>query len=171
MNNNWTHERIPRRADCLQWDGKNTDEILGFLAKNLIIGELYCGNEYILIKQDGCIATSIKHGIWILKGEDGVIWYYSDSQHKLMYRPIDDELERLRAFAREIIEECINGNSQSIDEDFILDIAGSHRLVATHFPDSPCGELCVCREKYGDVDFDLIGVECVRLAESLKAPA
>ena len=100
---NYTHERIPRRAECLQWDGKNTDEILGFLAKNSIIGELYRGDEYILIKQDGCIATSIRHGIWILKGEDGVIRYYSNSQHKLMYRPIDDELERLRAFAREIV--------------------------------------------------------------------
>ena len=100
---NYTHERIPRRAECLQWDGKNTDEILGFLAKNSIIGELYRGNEYILIKQDGCIATSIRHGIWILKGEDGVIRYYSDSQHKLMYRPISDELERYKAFAREII--------------------------------------------------------------------
>ena len=103
MKNNYNYERIPRRAECLQWDGKNTDEILGFLAKNSIIGELYRGNEYILIKQDGCIATSIRHGIWILKGEDGVIRYYSDSQHKLMYRPISDELERLRAFAREII--------------------------------------------------------------------
>ena len=103
MSHEYNYERIPRRAECLQWDGKNTDEILGFLAKNSIIGELYRGNEYILIKQDGCIATSIRHGIWILKGEDGVIRYYSDSQHKLMYRPINDELERLRAFARDIV--------------------------------------------------------------------
>ena len=103
MSHEYNYERIPRRAECLQWDGKNTDEIFGFLAKNSIIGELYRGNEYILIKQDGCIATSIRHGIWILKGEDGVIRYYSDSQHKLMYRPISDELERLRAFARDIV--------------------------------------------------------------------
>lgn len=96
MSHEYNYERIPRRAECLQWDGKNTDEIFGFLAKNSIIGELYRGNEYILIKQDGCIATSIRHGIWILKGEDGVVRYYSDSQHKLMYRPIDDELERLK---------------------------------------------------------------------------
>ena len=104
MSHEYNYERIPRRAECLQWDGKNTDEIFGFLAKNSIIGELYRGNEYILIKQDGCIATSIRHGIWILKGEDGVVRYYSDSQHKLMYRPISDELERLRAFAREVID-------------------------------------------------------------------
>ena len=104
MNNDWTHERISRKAEAHQWDGANTDHILGFLARNSIIGELYRDNEYILIKQDGCIATSIKHGIWILKGEDGVIRFYSDAKFRLMYRPIDDELERLRAFAREVIK-------------------------------------------------------------------
>ena len=116
---NYTHERIPRRADCLQWDGKNTDEILGFLAKNSIIGELYRGNEYILIKQDGCIATSIRHGIWILKGEDGVIRYYSDSQHKLMYRPISDELERLRAYMLDTLVHGYSANDAAVKYGFM----------------------------------------------------
>lgn len=129
MKNKYNYERIPRRAECLQWDGKNTDEILGFLAKNSIIGELYRGNEYILIKQDGCIATSIRHGIWILKGEDGVIRYYSDSQHKLMYRPISDELDRLRAFKLDVLSLIAHG-FQDVDTHYLKAIVEKHGMAA-----------------------------------------
>ena len=166
MKNKYNYERIPRRAECLQWDGKNTDEILGFLAKNSIIGELYRGNEYILIKQDGCIATSIRHGIWILKGEDGVIRYYSDSQHKLMYRPISDELERLRAFAREILD---RDRGDDIGGDELQELGEKYGMLELHFPIAPCGELCSCADVYHFIEFDHGTVKCYRLAGSLKA--
>jgi hypothetical protein len=109
MSNKYTHERIQRRAKCLQWLPDNTEAVMSFLARSGCIGELYREGQYILIKQDGCFATSIKHGTWILTGEDSALRFYNDKQHKLMYRPIvkDDELERLRAFAREILNlEC-----------------------------------------------------------------
>lgn len=168
MKNNYNVERISRKGEAYQWTGENTENILGFLARHEMIGELYRDGAHILVRYDNCIYNSINHGTWVLEGEDGKIRFYDDETFKLMYRPIDDELERLRAFARKIISEAILGY-KTINENYILDSAGSHKLVATHFPSEPCGEICACREKYGDVDFDLIGVECVRLAESLKA--
>ena len=171
MKNNWTHERISRKAEAYQWDGSNTDQVFGLLAQHGMVGELFRDNQYIQVYYEQSYDSTLRKSDWLLIGEDSILRFYPDEKFRLMYRPIDDELERLRAFAREVIAECIDGHCQSIDEIFILDIAGSHRLVATHFPIEPCGEICACREKYGNVDFDLVGVECVRLADSVEAVA
>lgn len=91
-------ERISRKGERIQWDGSNTDDVMGLLARGGLIGELYRDNQYILIRSDGTVDTSIKHGTWVLMGEDRKIRFYSDDDMKLMYIPIvkNDEMEQLR---------------------------------------------------------------------------
>ena len=102
-----THERISRKAECIKWDGQNTVAVMGMLARNAMIGELYRGGEFILVYHDGGMLTSLNRGTWVLIGEDERVRFYSDADMQMMYRPINDELERLRAFARDILNlEC-----------------------------------------------------------------
>ncbi len=99
---NYTHERIPRRADCLQWNGKNTQEVMARLTQHNMIGELY-RDIHMQVYRGGSYDDTLNIGMWLVVRENGELCFYTDDQHKLMYRPIDDELERLRAFAREIV--------------------------------------------------------------------
>lgn len=78
MKNKYNCERISRKAEAYQWDGSNTEKILGFLARHDMIGELYRDGAYILVMHDGCMLTSINHGTWVLRGEDGNIRFYDD---------------------------------------------------------------------------------------------
>lgn len=98
----YTHERIPRRASCLQWDSSNTPSVMERLAQHHMIGELF-RDIHIQVYRNGSYDDTINVGMWLVVGEDKKLRLYADDQHKLMYRPIDDELERLRAFAREIV--------------------------------------------------------------------
>ena len=92
---NYTHERIPRRADCLQWNGKNTQEVMARLTQHKMIGELY-RDIHIQVYRGGSYDDTLNIGMWLVVGEDGKLRFYTDDQHKLMYRPINDELERLK---------------------------------------------------------------------------
>ena len=103
MSHEYTHERIPRRADCLQWTGKNTDAVLSRLTQHKMIGELY-RDIHIQVYKGGSYDDTLNIGMWLVIGEDQKLRFYTDDQHALMYRPIDDELERLRAFAREMLD-------------------------------------------------------------------
>ena len=85
---NPTHERIPRTAECIQWDGKNTDAVMSMLSRNNIVGDLYREGKYILIKIGGCTETAIGHGDWVFEREDGKVCFHSDLDHKSKYRPI-----------------------------------------------------------------------------------
>lgn len=97
-----THERIPRHADCLQWDGNNTQAVMDRLAQHGMIGELF-RDIHIQVYKDGSYSTTVNVGSWLVEGEDGKLRFYDDETHALMYRPISDELERLRACLLEII--------------------------------------------------------------------
>ena len=111
MKNNWTHERISRKAVSLQWDGNNTQAVMDRLAQHGMIGELY-RDIYIQVYKDGSYSDTLNIGDWLVEGEDGRLRIYDDETHALMYRPINDELERLRAFAREVID--YGANNQAI---------------------------------------------------------
>lgn len=102
MNNNWTHERISRKANSIQWTGANTDAVLARLTQHGMIGELF-RDIHIQVYKGGSYDDTINIGMWLVVGEDSKLRIYTDDQHKLMYRPIDDELERLRACLLEII--------------------------------------------------------------------
>ena len=103
-----THERIPRRAECLQWTENNTQDVMGRLTQHGMIGELY-RDIYIQVYKDGSYSDTLNIGDWLVEGEDGRLRIYDNETHALMYRPISDELERLRAFAREIIAHKMDG--------------------------------------------------------------
>ncbi len=120
MNNNWNEERIPRKANSIQWDGKNTQAVLARLTQHKMIGELY-RDIHIQVYRDGSYDDTLNIGMWLVVGEDSKLRIYTDDQHKLMYRPIDDELERLRAFAREII-----GHADYLE---VWSAAARHRLI------------------------------------------
>ena len=102
MKNKPNEERISRKAASLQWTGDNTQAVMARLAQHGIIGELY-RDIYIQVYKDGSYSDTLNIGDWLVEGEDGKLRLYTDETHALMYRPIDDELERLRAFARDIV--------------------------------------------------------------------
>ena len=99
MKNKPNEERISRKAASLQWTGNNTQAVMARLAQHGIIGELY-RDIYIQVYKDGSYSDTLNIGDWLVEGEDGKLRLYTDETHALMYRPISDELERLRAFAR-----------------------------------------------------------------------
>ena len=102
MKNKPNEERISRKAAALQWTGNNTQAVMDRLAQHGMIGELF-RDIYIQVYKDGSYSTTVNVGSWLVEGEDGRLRFYDDETHALMYRPIDDELERCKAFAREII--------------------------------------------------------------------
>ena len=102
MKNKPNEERISRKAASLQWTGNNTQAVMDRLAQHGIIGELF-RDIYIQVYKDGSYSDTLNIGDWLVEGEDGKLRLYTDETHALMYRPISDELERLRAFARDIV--------------------------------------------------------------------
>lgn len=123
MKNNWTHERISRKAVSLQWDGNNTQDVMDRLTQHGMIGELF-RDIHIQVYKGGSYDDTINIGMWLVVGEDSKLRIYTDDQHKLMYRPIDDELERLRAFAR-----CSFGFMVGLEENEIDELAIKHGLL------------------------------------------
>lgn len=99
MENNYNAERISRKARTLQWSGSNTDAVMAVLAQNKMIGETYRG-DFISVRHEGCNYHTLRHGDWLVVGEDNLLRFYTDEKYQLMYRPRNDELERLREFAR-----------------------------------------------------------------------
>lgn len=108
MLNEPNEERISRKAASLQWDGNNTQAVMDRLAQHGMIGELY-RDIYIQVYKDGSYSDTLNIGDWLVEGEDGKLRFYDDETHALMYRPISDELERLRAFVREAMNARDNG--------------------------------------------------------------
>lgn len=104
MTNNYTHERIPRRAKCLQWTGKNNDAVFALLAQHGMIGELFRQGNFIHVFSQQSYYTTLGRDHWLIEGEDGQLRNYIGEKFKLMYRPIDDELERLRAFVSDVYD-------------------------------------------------------------------
>ncbi len=104
MKNKPNEERISRKAASLQWTGNNTQDVMDRLTQHGMIGELY-RDIYIQVYKDGSYSDTLNIGDWLVEGEDEKLRIYDDETHALMYRPIDGELERLRAFAREVLLE------------------------------------------------------------------
>lgn len=101
-------ERIPRTADAMQWVGDNTEDIQEFLLAHLKTGEYRNHNGLPLIFVRGISEHSLEHtlyvGDWLLEGEDGKLRFYSDTKKKIMYQMKSNELERIRAFARDMAD-------------------------------------------------------------------
>ena len=96
MKNNWTHERISRKAEAYQWNGENTDQVLDLLARHGMIGELFRDNQYIQVYHEQSYDSTLRKSDWLLVGEDSVLRFYPDEKFRLMYQSINDELERLK---------------------------------------------------------------------------
>lgn len=106
MKNNYNAERISRKAEVLQWTGENTEQVMMFLLKHRMIGNEYRADS-IMVRKHGFIVHTLYHTDWLVEGEDSILRFYKDEKYRLMYQPINDEFERLRAFALEIIDlEC-----------------------------------------------------------------
>lgn len=165
MKNNWTHERISRKANSIQWTGANTDAVLARLTQHGMIGELF-RDIHIQVYKGGSYDDTINIGMWLVVGEDSVLRFYPDEKFRLMYQSINDELERLRAFAREILD---RDRGDDVGGDELQELGEKYGMLELHFPSAPCGELCSCADVYHFVEFDHGTVKCYRLAESLKA--
>ena len=103
MKNKPNEERISRKAASLKWTGDNTQAVMDRLAQHGMIGELF-RDIYIQVYKDGSYSDTLNIGDWLVEGEDGRLRIYDDETHALMYRPISDELERLRAFKQDALD-------------------------------------------------------------------
>jgi len=161
MKNNYNVERISRKGEAYQWDGTNNGQVLGFLARHEMIGEMYREGQHIMIYREQKYFDTLDRGMWLVEGEDKLLRIYDNETYQLMYRPISDEPERLRAFAREILDYDRGG-------DELRDVGKKYGLLVAHYPKTPCGDDCVCADYYACSSWDDGGVTCYRLAESLK---
>ena len=80
-------QKHPYRADCIQWTGINTQEILDKLAKVEVLRAEVFRKDFILIRFDECVHT-LRHGDWIITGEDGVVRYYTNAKFLANYEPL-----------------------------------------------------------------------------------
>ena len=103
---NPTHERILRLAECIQWEGSNTQQVNSFLAAHGLDGELW--REYLLVRgPDRRIVHTIWRGSWALEGEDGKIRFYTDYTFKSMYRLVRRKLPYLPSMTDEELISCL----------------------------------------------------------------
>ena len=118
MKNKPNEERISRKAASLQWTGNNTQAVMDRLAQHGMIGELF-RDIYIQVYKDGSYSDTLNIGDWLVEGEDGKLRLYTDGQHKLMYQPIDDELERLRAYMLDTFVHGYSANDAAVKHGFM----------------------------------------------------
>ena len=84
----WNCERIPRKGKRLQWTGENSLEVMAFLARHRMIGELFREGQHIMIYREQSYFDTLDRGMWLLEGEDGLVRIYTDDQNVLMYRAL-----------------------------------------------------------------------------------
>lgn len=77
---NPTHQRRPRKAECLQYTGVNTTDALAMLNDD----ECQQHTGGIIVRRKWDIAL-VRVGSWILKGEDGKIRILSDADFLSKY--------------------------------------------------------------------------------------
>ncbi len=119
-----THERIPRHADCLQWDGNNTQAVMERLAQHGMIGELF-RDIHIQVYKEGSYSDTLNIWDWLVERENGQLCFYDDETHALMYRPISDELERLREFISDVYD--IEMDQKVVDR--IMELSLKHGVM------------------------------------------
>ena len=142
-----TCERIPRRAEYIQWDGSNTQQVGLFLMAHELDVELW--REYLMVRdRDGRIVHTIWGGGWVLEGEDGKIRFYTDYTFKSMYRLVRRKLPYLPSMT---VMELIS----------YLESAGGVSEVESHL----LGRL---KESIDRADGLEAEVEAIRAEESLK---
>ncbi len=102
----YTHQKRPYRAECMQWNGANTSEVLAMFPS----GNLHV-SDYIMVRHDDGIVTlqvsvlqlirfgdAIRHndgivtlqvGDWVLRGENVAIKFYPDADFNMNYQPLE----------------------------------------------------------------------------------
>lgn len=97
----YTHIRRARKAECIQWAGENTEEVLEFLGIRGFRGEIF--RDYIQIYDESGYWNTLRNTDWVVERENGEIRFYNNETMELMYEPKTNELERLRGFARDMM--------------------------------------------------------------------
>lgn len=84
----FSHELHPYRAETVQWIGDNTADVL-ILIENIpnIVSATVSREIYLMIRHADGIKT-LKHGDWIIKGEDGEVRFYTKEIFPSKYRSI-----------------------------------------------------------------------------------
>ena len=119
MKNKPNEERISRKAASLQWTGNNTQAVMDRLAQHGMIGELF-RDIYIQVYKDGSYSDTLNIGDWLVEGEDGKLRLYTDATHALMYRPISDELQRLRAYMLDTLIHGYTAHDAGVKHGFMV---------------------------------------------------
>lgn len=76
-----THQKRAYCAECVQWDGMNTSEVLG------LFEDATTWKEYLMIRYGDGIAT-LQIGWWVVTGENGVVKCYSDEVFRVKYEEL-----------------------------------------------------------------------------------
>jgi hypothetical protein len=74
------YEKTPYKADAIQWDGRNSAEVIAMFDEACLYD-----TDHIMIRYDGSIVT-LSHGWWVVTGENGYIKCYSDKVFRVKYR-------------------------------------------------------------------------------------
>lgn len=104
---------------------------MAILAQHQMIGELY-RDIHIRVYKDGRYDDTINVGMWLLVGEDRQLRFYTDDKYSNppMYRPISDELERFRAFAKCVLSLADVGDRYEVKGgDMVLNL---HSYAVKH---------------------------------------
>ena len=86
---NFTHIKVPYRAECIQLTESNANEVCAFLVSEGYVA--WQVNWYVYYNKfpDQC-TSGLPVGWWIRKGEDGVIKFLPDDLFQLKYRRIEN---------------------------------------------------------------------------------
>ena len=85
---NFTHIKVPYRAECIQLTETNTHEVIEFLFREGYTAWQVSGFVYYSRPDPGTCGLPVSW--WIRKGEDGVIKFLPDDLFRLKYRAIKD---------------------------------------------------------------------------------
>ena len=79
---NYTHQKRPYRAQCWQWNGTNTQEIVQLFHDAKIHDE-----NHIMVRHGNRISTLVI-GSWIVRGENGQIKCYNNNEFNIKYEAL-----------------------------------------------------------------------------------
>lgn len=91
MNVNYTHQKVPYKAVCLKASDDTAHQIIKLLNQRGAECDLSRPN-YIMVKwpsaRSNTTEYALKHGYWVVQGENGFIKFYDEDRFSEKYQPL-----------------------------------------------------------------------------------
>jgi hypothetical protein len=75
----FNYQKRPYKAECIQWDGLNGQEICAMFDDAVLYG-----SDAIMIRHQAGVST-VRLGGWVVRGENGMVKTYSDHDFTVKY--------------------------------------------------------------------------------------